>query len=185
MQDAALATRKWIDSVVIDLGLCPFAAAVVEAGQLRIVCSDARDAGSLATDLDDEIALLLQTPVEEVETTLLVHPKALLGFGEYNDFLGTAEALLVERRCEGVLQLASFHPNYQFEGEAIDDAANWTNRSPFPMLHLLREASVEAAIANFGDTASIPERNIARLRELGPDQARARLAACFGIEESA
>lgn len=185
MQDAALATRKWIDSVVIGFELCPFAAAVVEAGQLRIVCSEAHDARSLATDLDDEIALLLRMPVEEVETTLLVHPHALLDFGEYNDFLDAADALLVERGCEGVLQLASFHPDYQFKGEAVDDAANWTNRSPFPMLHLLREASVEVAIANFGDTASIPEHNTARLRALGSDEARARLAACFESEENA
>lgn len=182
MTDVRLATQQWIDSVVVGLELCPFAAPVVAQGRLRIVSTDAEAPAELATALDAELAHLLRVPVEEVETTLLVHPRALLAFEEYNDFLDVADALLVERGCEGVVQIASFHPEYRFADAAPDDAANWTNRAPFPMLHLLREASVEEAIANFGDTSEVPERNTARLRALGVDGMRARVAACLDTD---
>ena len=117
-------------------------------------------------------------------TTLLVFANALQSFDDYLDLLADAQDLLHESGLEGVIQLASFHPDYRFEGEPVDDAANWTNRSPFPMLHLLREASVELAIAEFGDTDAIPERNTARLRSLGAEKARARVAACLEPDSS-
>jgi hypothetical protein len=184
MSNACLAAQKWVESVVVGLELCPFAAPVLAQGRLRIVSTEAETPEELATALDAELAHLLRAPVEEVETTLLVHPRALLVFDEYNDFLDVVDALLVERGCEGVVQIASFHPDYRFEGSPADDAANWTNRAPFPMLHLLREASVEEAIDSFGDTAEVPERNSARLRELGADAMRSRVAACLEVDAS-
>ena len=178
MSSVVAATRAWVESVVIGLDLCPFAGPVLEQGRVRFVESVADDPEALLEDLDSELARLLRTPVVELETTLLIHPRVLGDFADFNDFLDPAEALLRERGCEGVVQLASFHPDYFFAGSTADDAANWTNRSPHPMLHLLREQSVADAIAAFGDASAIPERNVERLRALPAGEMSRRLARC-------
>ncbi|MBX3642538.1 MAG: DUF1415 domain-containing protein [Rubrivivax sp.] len=167
--DAALrATRAWVERAVIGLNLCPFAKAVQAKGGLRYVCSDAADTDALLAALRSELQLLSDTPMDEVETTLLVHPRVLQDFLDYNDFLGEADALLQQMGLEGTLQIASFHPQYQFAGTRADDIENATNRSPYPTLHLLREASIERAVAAFPEAASIYEANQRRLRALGP-----------------
>lgn len=160
-------TLAWIDRAVIGLNLCPFARAVRAKGQLRCVVSDATDAEALLRALCDEAQRLLDTEPTQWETTVLVHPQVLTDFADHNDFLDAAEAALGELGCDGVLQLASFHPAYQFADTEPGDIANATNRSPYPTLHLLREASVDRAVDSFPDAASIYEANIATLRALG------------------
>ncbi len=167
--EAALhATRAWVEQAVIGLNLCPFAKAVQIKGLLRYVCSDARDTGALRTALRSELQRLDHTPMEQIETTLLVHPWVLQDFLDYNDFLDEADALLEQMGLQGTLQIASFHPQYQFAGTRADDIENATNRSPHPTLHLLREASIERAVAAFPEAESIYEANQRRLRALGP-----------------
>jgi hypothetical protein len=167
--DAALrATRAWVEHAVIGLNLCPFAKAVQVKELIRYVHSDARDSAALLDALRDELQRLADTPIEQLETTLLVHPQVLGDFLDYNDFLGEADALLCEMGLEGTLQIASFHPRYRFAGTPADDIANATNRSPFPMLHLLREASIERAVAAFPEPEAIYEANMRTLRALGP-----------------
>jgi hypothetical protein len=170
MHEAAAlrATRAWVEHAVIGLNLCPFAKGVQAKSLIRYVCSDARDAATLRETLRDELQRLADTPMDEIETTLLVHPWVLNDFLDYNDFLGEADALLHELRLEGTLQIVSFHPNYQFASTAADDIENATNRSPHPTLHLLREASIERAVAAFPEAEAIYETNIRRLRSLGP-----------------
>jgi uncharacterized protein len=169
-EDAALrATRAWVEHAVIGLNLCPFAKAVQAKNLVRYVCSDARDTAALLDTLRNELQLLACTPIERLETTLLVHPSVLGDFLDYNDFLGEADALLCELRLEGTLQIASFHPQYQFADTAADDIENATNRSPHPTLHLLREASIERAVAAFPQAELIYEANQRTLRALGGD----------------
>ena len=168
-QQAALqATRAWVEHAVIGLNLCPFAKAVQVKDLVRYVCSDARDTTALFAALRSELQRLADTRMEAVETTLLVHPAVLQDFLDYNDFLAEADALLVEMGLDGTLQIASFHPQYQFAGTDVDDIENATNRSPYPTLHLLREASIERAVAAFPEAAAIYEANQRALRKLGP-----------------
>jgi hypothetical protein len=167
--NATAATRHWLEQAVIGLNLCPFAKAVRVKEQIRWVESPARDAQGLLDDLLRELQLLAAADPETVETTLLIHPHALNDFLDYNDFLDVADAAIDELGLTGVLQVASFHPNYQFAGTALDDVENLSNRSPHPMLHLLREDSIDRAVAAFPDTATIYERNIETLRRLGAD----------------
>jgi hypothetical protein len=167
--NATAATRHWLEQAVIGLNLCPFAKAVHVKEQIRWVESPARDAQGLLDDLLRELQLLAAADPETVETTLLIHPHALNDFLDYNDFLDVADAAIDELGLTGVLQVASFHPNYQFAGTAPDDVENLSNRSPHPMLHLLREDSIDRAVAAFPDTATIYERNIETLRRLGAD----------------
>ena len=167
--NATAATRHWLEQAVIGLNLCPFAKAVHVKDQIRWVESPARDAQGLLDDLLRELQLLAAADPETVETTLLIHPHALNDFLDYNDFLDVADAAIDELGLTGVLQVASFHPNYQFAGTAPDDVENLSNRSPHPMLHLLREDSIDRAVAAFPDTATIYERNIETLRRLGAD----------------
>ena len=159
--------RRWLERAVIGLNLCPFAKAVYVKQQVRIVISDASTERALLEELGEELALLRDTPADEIDTTLLVHPQVLGDFLDYNDFLGDADALVEAMDLDGVLQVASFHPQYQFAGSEPDDADNLTNRAPFPILHLLREASVDRAVAAYPDPDAIIERNIATVRELG------------------
>lgn len=168
-------TRRFVEQVVIDLGLCPFAEQPWTQGRVDVRVSTAREPAALLIDLDTEMRRLIEAPLDELETTLLVHPHVLGEFAPYNDFLDLTEALLRERGHEGVLQLASFHPAYRFEGAPAGDPADATNRSPWPMLHLLREASVAAAVASHPDPGGIPDRNVARLREMGADTVNALL----------
>lgn len=162
-------TRRWLERAVIGLNLCPFAKAVYLKEQVRFVLSEARDAEALLHDLHDELVQLQAADPQQTDTTLIVHPHVLDDFLDYNDFLDLADALVAELGLEGEIQVASFHPDYQFAGTAHDDVGNCTNRSPYPTLHLLREASVERAAAAFPDPDAIVERNIATLEKLGID----------------
>lgn len=161
------ATRAWLEKAVIGLDLCPFAKAVHIRNQIRYVVSDAEAPESLLADLLVELRTLAAADPDAVETTLLIHPRVLAEFLDYNDFLDVADAAVADLGLVGEIQVASFHPLYQFAGTEPDDITNYTNRSPYPMLHLLREASVERAVATFPDTAGIPEKNMATLRRLG------------------
>lgn len=162
------ATREWVEKAVIGLNLCPFAKAVYVKNQVRIVVSRARHLDAFLDELDRELDLLATTPAEQVDTTLLVHPSLFPDFEVFNDFLNVVDDVVAEHELEGVIQVAPFHPAFQFEGTQPDDVTNCTNRSPFPTLHLLREDSVERALESGEDADSIVERNQARLRELGP-----------------
>ena len=155
---------------MIGLNLCPFARAVYVKNQVRIVVSRARHLDALLDELDAELTLLKDTPADEIDTTLLVHPSLFPDFFVFNDFLNVVDDVVAEHELEGVIQVASFHPQFQFEGVDADDISNATNRSPYPTLHLLREDSVERAIeSDAGDAEKIVERNIATLRELGAE----------------
>jgi hypothetical protein len=161
------ATREWLERAVIGLNLCPFAKAVHVRDQVRYVVSDACDEQSLLADLLHELRGLADADPELVETTLLIHPHVLGDFLDYNDFLEVADAAVSELDLDGELQVASFHPDYRFADTTPDDIGNFSNRAPFPTLHLLREASVDRAVAAFPDAGSIYERNIDTLRRLG------------------
>lgn len=171
------ATRKWVETVVIDLNLCPFARQEVINNRVRFAVTASGTEEALLLDLHDEMKLLMDN--DEIETTLLIVSDALVDFGSYNQFLGYANDLIREMHLEGVLQIASFHPQYQFAGTAPDDVENYTNRSPYPVLHLLREESLEKAIASHPDTAKIPERNQVLLRDMGVNKMKALLRACL------
>jgi len=162
-------TRAWVERAVIGLQLCPFARAPQVKGQVRYVVSEASNTATLLEALIDELQRLADEPAERVETTLLIHPYVLADFADYNEFLAVAEAAVLELGLEGVLQVASFHPRYQFAGTSADDLGNATNRSPHPTLHLLREASIERALTAFPDPAAIFEANITTLEKLGAD----------------
>jgi hypothetical protein len=178
--DPIAATRHWLQQVVIGLNLCPFAKAVLVKDQIRFVLSEARDAEALLTELIAELTLLHATPADEVDTTLLIHPQVLTDFLDYNDFLDIAEAAITEFDLDGEIQIASFHPDYRFADSYDDAIENHTNRSPFPMLHLLREASVERAVDAFPDAGAIIDRNMATLRKLGADGWRRLMATPDG-----
>lgn len=160
------ATRTWLKEVVIGLNLCPFAREVYVTERIRYVVSAATDSEALRVELAEELRLLTRLDPAATETTLLIHPGVLGDFLDYNDFLDLAEATLAELGLDGVLQIASFHPAYQFAGTEPDDVTNRTNRSPYPMLHLLREASVTRAVETYPDADKIPERNIETMRRL-------------------
>jgi uncharacterized protein len=160
-------TQRWLEGAVIGLNLCPFAKAEHVHGRIRYCVSDATEPSSLLLALEQEIIFLLAQDPSQVETTLLIVPHMLADFLDYNDFLDEADAMLEHADPDAQLQIASFHPLYQFGGTQPGDMENYTNRSPYPMLHLLREDSVEKAVASFPDAASIYERNIATLQKLG------------------
>ncbi|HEX2540006.1 MAG TPA: DUF1415 domain-containing protein [Caldimonas sp.] len=160
-------TRAWLEHVVIGLNLCPFAKAVVAKGQVRCAVTAASDEAALVISLREELALLAAADPAEIDTTLLICPSALPDFDDYNDFLDEADALLREMDLEGVIQVASFHPDYRFADSDPDDVTHATSRSPWPMLHLLREDSVERALAAVPDPDAIVEANVRTLRALG------------------
>ena len=166
---AIAATRHWLEHAVIGLNLCPFARAVHVKEQIRWVESEARDTQALLDDLVRELQFLAAADPETVDTTLLIHPLVLTDFLDYNDFLDVADAAVEELGYAGVLQVASFHPDYRFEGTAADDVSNFSNRSPHPMLHLLREDSIARAVAAYPDATAIYERNVETLHRLGVD----------------
>ncbi len=163
--EAVLAeTREWIERVVVGLDLCPFAAEPLGQGRVRLRVSDARTPERLASDLAEELARLDREAPSVIETTLLIHPRVLLDFDVCNQFLDVGDLLLGELGLVGEIQIVSFHPDYRFTGAAADDPANATNRSPHPMLHLLREESVAAATRTHPDPEGIPRRNAEKLR---------------------
>lgn len=162
-------TRNWLERAVIGLNLCPFAKAVHVKGQVHYAVSEASDARQLLADLSAELDALVALDATERETTLLMVPNCLADFLDFNDFLARAEKLVRKRGLEGVVQLASFHPNYQFAGTDAGDIENFTNRSPYPTLHLLREVSIERAVDAFPEAEAIYEANIETLRGLGAE----------------
>lgn len=174
------ATRQWVEKVVVGYNLCPFAKRELVKDRIRFVVSDVATEDELLQALQSELQFLEANP--EVETTLLIHPGVLQDFFAYNEFLETADALLNYLELEGVFQIASFHPDYQFAGTDTGAAENYTNRSPYPMLHLLREASLESAIDNYPDVEGIPDRNIALMNELGVEKMRSILKQCADAE---
>jgi uncharacterized protein len=177
-EDAVMAaTRRWIAEFVIGLNLCPFARRVFDGDLIRYVVSDAGDGQALLRVLGKELQFLAAAPMAEVETTLLIHPHVLVDFLDYNDFLDRADRLLIQLDLRGVVQIASFHPSYQFAGADPDAAENYTNRSPYPMLHLLREESVSAVAGDPDELLAIPQRNIEVLRAIGGEKLRQKLEA--------
>ena len=167
--DPIAATRRWLQRAVIGLNLCPFAKAVVAKRQVRFVLSEATTPEALLEELACELVLLHQTEPEQTDTTLLIHPHVLGDFLDYNDFLDQADAAVDALGLEGEVQVASFHPDYQFAGTHPDDAGNCSNRSPYPTLHLLREASIERAVEAYSDPDVIVARNLDTLEKLGSD----------------
>ena len=161
------ATRAWLERAVIGLQLCPFAKAVYVKGQIRYVVSTAQSTGELRDALALELRALADVDAHAIDTTLLIHPRVLADFLDFNDFLAVADATVAELGLRGVMQIASFHPLYQFAGTAADDVTNFTNRSPFPTLQLLRESSVSTAVAAFPDAKNIYRRNMVTMRRLG------------------
>ncbi len=161
------ATRRWLERAVIGLQLCPFADAAHRGGRIRYRVSESTTTVALLEDLRAELLWLQSQDPARWETTLLIHPSTLGNFLDYNDFLSECDAVLEQLDLVGELQIASFHPHYQFAGTAPEDIENYTNRSPYPMLHLLRESSVERALANCPDTAAIYRRNLLTLQALG------------------
>lgn len=160
-------TRRWIEQFVVGLNLCPFAAPVLRGQQLRIaLCSDG-DAADLITAVHAELERLQNTPESELATSVLVFSRALADFNDYLDFLTLAEQLSWQMGLEGIVQIASFHPHYQFAGSAVDDVANFTNRSPYPMLHFIREQAVSRALDRYPSAEQIPQRNIEKLQTMG------------------
>lgn len=178
--DPIAATQRWLQNAVIGLNLCPFAKSVHVKDQVRYVLSSATTTDALLEELASELLWLNDTDPALVDTTLLIHPQVLEDFLDYNDFLDQADAALDALGLEGELQIASFHPHYQFAGTAYEDVGNFTNRSPYPMLHLLREASVERAVEAFPDPDAIVERNIATLEKLGAEGYRRLLEHSSG-----
>jgi hypothetical protein len=174
---AADATRRWVEDVVIGLNLCPFARRVCDAGRVRYVVTPAADPGGLLTALGRELLALAAAPRAVAETTLLIHPRALPAFPDYNDFLPAADRLARDLGLRGVIQVAGFHPDYRFAGTSPGAAENYTNRSPHPMLHLLREESVTEVAGDPAALAAIPRRNVETLRRLGRAEILTRLRA--------
>jgi hypothetical protein len=160
-------TRTWLERAVIGQQLCPFAAAPYRHDRVRFCVSSQRSADGLLEDLARELQLLRDTDPLQCETTLLIHPQVLTNFLDYNDFLDVCDAAVAELGLEGELQVASFHPNYRFAGTTKQDITNFTNRSPYPMLHLLREASIARAVATFPGIEDIGPKNMETLRRLG------------------
>lgn len=166
-------TRKWLERAVIGLNLCPFAKGVHVKGQIRYVVSAARTDEALLDDLERELQFLTAADAADVDTTLLIAPDVLSDFADFARFLDLVEVVLRTHGLTGILQVASFHPHYVFAETAPDDVANFTNRAPYPILHLLREASLSKATAAFPDAADIYERNIETLNKLGLEGWRA------------
>jgi len=169
MDDAAViaAMRQWIEKAVIGLNLCPFAKAVYVKDQVRFVVSHAPHLDGFLEDLDRELDFLAAADPDEIDTTLLIHPTLLPDFLDFNDFMQLADAAIEDHDLDGTIQIASFHPRFQFEGTDPEDMGNYTNRAPFPTLHLLREASIERAVIAFPEAGTIYERNIETLKALG------------------
>ena len=160
-------TKRWVERAVIGLNLCPFARVVQKQGRVRYRVSDATAPAELKADLEEELRLLQQSSPDKVETTLLIHPHVLDDFLDYNDFLVVADQCLSDLKLDGVIQIASFHPRYRFADSGPDDIENYTNRAPYPILHLLREESVSLATARLEEPDAIYRRNMERMRELG------------------
>lgn len=170
-------TMKWVKNFIVALNICPFAKREVERDSIRLVVLRSKKTEVALEELMSEIQWLDEHP--ETETTLLVFPSLFKDFYRYLDFVDLAENLMIEQECEGVYQLATFHPDYCFSGTDGDEASNYTNRSPYPMLHLLREASLDKAIKFYGDTTQIPEKNVEVMDVMGQKKLESLLASCL------
>lgn len=179
-QSIISATQKWLTTFVIAYNICPFAQREQQRGSIRYRLANAADLPTVLQTLIDECEYLDANP--ETETTLLIAPSGYADFDDYLDLLAIAEQLLIDQGYEGVYQLASFHPDYCFADSTDSnqlDPANYTNRAPYPMLHIIREASLERVLAHYPDPENIPERNIKLTHELGQEKLQALLAACY------
>ena len=172
-------TREWIQSFIIKYNLCPFAKREMDKGSVKIHYSRAKSAKSALADLKTEMEYLTANP--ETETIFLLFPLFLHDFFDFLDFVDLAEMNLVTQGYEGIYQLATFHPEYCFADANVDDVTNYTNRSPYPMLHLLREESIEKAVHWFGNTGTIPETNMTRLRALGLEEVEKIVTECLQV----
>lgn len=175
--DVIQSVRIWIESFIVEHSICPFAKHVLVNDGIHFVVTEADTEEDLLVALQAELGFLAKN--ESVETSLLIHPNVLQDFYDYNEFLNYADKLLVEMQFEGVFQIASFHPNYQFSGTEPDDVENYTNKSNYPMLHVLRESSVDKAVENYPDTDQIPLRNIKLMNRMGRDNLNEILQACI------
>jgi hypothetical protein len=175
-------TRQWLTDVIVGLNLCPFAKRVVLADSIRLTVSDSTTVEQLLEEFVAEIELLENTDIEQLETTLLIIPKMLTEFDEYNQFLDLIDDLLLQFNWQGVFQIASFHPRYCFAGANPDDSENLTNQSPYPILHILREDSVEKAIVHYPDVEAVSERNIKRVEELSNQQKQQFFPYLFAVD---
>jgi len=171
------ATRTWLETIIIEFAICPFAKPEFERGGIRFYADESVNLESCLHNLISECTRL--DIDDNIATTLLIYSQSFVGFDDYLNYLELAEALLVSQGYEGIYQLASFHPDYCFDQTTLDDAANYTNRSPYPMLHLLRESSIEEAIYNHPDAEGIPQRNIKLTRQFGLTKMQALLSACY------
>lgn len=176
-EQVVLAVRNWVEVLVVGMNLCPFAKRELVKNRVRFVTTAAITEEQLLLVLRAELERLNAEP--EIETTLMIHPDVLQDFYDFNDFLHDADSLLVEMELEGIYQIASFHPDYQFGGTSPSDAENYTNRSPYPVLHLLREDSLERVIADYPNVDDIPQRNIELMNELGREKLQALLKSCL------
>lgn len=178
-EEIVLSVRQWVNTFVMEMNLCPFAKHEMLNNRVRFATTSAITEEQLLMSLQDELELLNSDP--SVETTLLIHSNVLQDFDDYNQFLSYADNLLVELGLEGTYQIASFHPDYQFGGTNPDDAENYTNRSPYPLLHLIREASLERAIVEYPDVDQIPIRNVALMNSLGHNKLQALFERLFKL----
>lgn len=174
--DVIEVVRCWIETFVIEFNLCPFVKSELVNNRVRFAVTEADSEEQLLATLQTELEILNNDV--SVETTLLIHPQVLQDFYKYNEFLSVADSLLVEMKLEGVYQIASFHPDYQFGGTDPDDVENYTNRSPYPILHLLREDSLEKAIAKYPEVDQIPIRNVELMLSMGRDNLKAMVQYC-------
>ncbi len=171
------ATQAWLTSIIIAHNICPFAKREQERGSIRFSVEQQTDIEACLMNLMQECQRLDNDT--DIETTLLIYAHAFKSFDDYLDFLAIAEDLLIDQDYEGIYQLASFHPDYYFEGARLDDPENYTNRSPYPMIHLLRESSIDRAVNSYPDVENIPQRNIDLTRTFGLAKLRELLAACM------
>jgi len=178
-QQLIVATQNWLKTIIIEYSICPFAKRELERSSIRFVASHDTDIESCLSNLMLECDRLNSDA--DIETTLIIYDQPFICFDDYLDFVELAEELLLVEDYEGIYQLASFHPDYCFEGAKQDDAANYTNRSPYPMLHLLRETSIDRAVDTYPHTEDIPQRNIELTRKLGLAKMQALLAACYSM----
>ncbi len=172
----ARSVSKWVEQIVVGLNLCPFAKRELTGNRIRVEVSTATRPEDILTDLESELERLSTN--DDVETTLLVLPNALANFEDFNQFLDLAEGLVEQMGLNGVFQLAHFHPDYQFADTGPDDAENYTNRSPYPILHLLREESLDRVLQTTEHAEQIPVRNIELMNRLGAEEMRRRLDQC-------
>ena len=171
--------RNWVEQIVIKHNFCPFAHKPAKHNLIRYQVSLANDENDLIADIIDELSLLQHTDPNETETSILIAPACFADFDQYNQFLDVIDALIKQFNLEGIIQVASFHPDYQFADLEREDVRNYTNRSPYPMFHFIREDSIESARSSMQDTELIPERNMAFLETLGVNAIQIQLNACF------